>query len=204
MIHNALSRGGVSAAVKNFLGVQDPESGVERFGETLTPVLNLWEQPEGAYLRREGLYSAVRSVGPVAGSNSVLALRNDSNELLLMVTLGACNAAYFVLVIANIAAEIVGAAASALACTNRDTRWRLGTGEATSRARSLAYTVAGSGGSLVGLHPANETFRYPVVVGPGASLLIESQAVNIGMTGFIQFSERQLYPAEAGKFGVGA
>lgn len=52
-VHNELNNGLLSKAVKNALGVNTGESGVERFGETLTPTMDPWERPEWGYLRSE-------------------------------------------------------------------------------------------------------------------------------------------------------
>lgn len=57
-IHNALRRGAWSRAVANALG-DTRGGGVERYGETLQPSMDLWRQAEWAFLRDEIPWSGV-------------------------------------------------------------------------------------------------------------------------------------------------
>lgn len=84
-LHNALLRGPWSQAVQNALGVtQSGEGGVERYGETLEPVIDLWRLPEWRYLRRErtGQQSATENAG---AGRSRLGVQNNSQGDLVVV-----------------------------------------------------------------------------------------------------------------------
>ncbi|MGH8566961.1 MAG: hypothetical protein ACREXU_02840 [Gammaproteobacteria bacterium] len=53
-LHNELHRAGrIQEAFKLILGVEESDSGVERFSETLQPILDIWSRPEWAALRGE-------------------------------------------------------------------------------------------------------------------------------------------------------
>jgi hypothetical protein len=60
-VHNELSRGELSRALKNSVGATRG-GGIERYGETLQPVIDLWRQPEHRFLRSEHTYSRGTSV----------------------------------------------------------------------------------------------------------------------------------------------
>lgn len=60
-LHNELRRTPLSLALKAAVGDTREGSGIERFGETLGPYINLWERPEWAFLRRERLCSSART-----------------------------------------------------------------------------------------------------------------------------------------------
>ena len=76
--HNELNRAvEIDHAVRVIVSETDSESKVERFSETLTPILDIWSRPEWAFLRNEVLFS----VGPqtsaaVAAQSSFVQLFN--------------------------------------------------------------------------------------------------------------------------------
>jgi len=70
--HNELRRAGeIDHAVRAIVGETDSDAKVERFGETLTPVLNVWQLAEWSFLRNEVLWS----VGPQ--SSAAVALQSS-------------------------------------------------------------------------------------------------------------------------------
>lgn len=58
--------------------------GLERFGETLTPVIDLWSLPEWSYLRAETLGQVMR-VAASGANNSAVALANPLTSRSLVV-----------------------------------------------------------------------------------------------------------------------
>lgn len=89
-LHNMISRGNWSDALKRALGVTKSEGGVERFGETMTPVVDLWELGEWAYLRGEILWTSRRlNAGPIAAESSIVAVVNPTTSKQLLVVDGA-------------------------------------------------------------------------------------------------------------------
>lgn len=93
-IHNMLHRGNWSAALKRVLGVEKTDGGIERFGETLTPTVNLWERPEWAWLRQENLWAFRELVGAVVGELSAVAALNpiDSGQIVVVERVTGSNA----------------------------------------------------------------------------------------------------------------
>ena len=86
--HNELRRAQeIVAAVKAIIGEVDSESTIERFGETLTPVLDIWDRPEWASLRREFRWATQPIISPaVAGQISFVQLFNpiDSGRIVVV------------------------------------------------------------------------------------------------------------------------
>lgn len=65
-IHNILHRGQLTDALKRAVGATKSEGGVERFGETLTPIIDLWSNPEWQWYRHEIGFYALREQAAVA------------------------------------------------------------------------------------------------------------------------------------------
>lgn len=79
-IHNALTRGPWTKALKAALGDSRSEGGVERFGETLDPIIDLWSRPEWAYLLDDVLWSRLVGQVAVVGEFSFCAVANPSTS----------------------------------------------------------------------------------------------------------------------------
>lgn len=73
-LHNALTRGNLSEALKGILGATKSEGGIERYGETLTPIVNLWERPEFGQLRDEYPFGFHIAFGAVAAEFSAIGI----------------------------------------------------------------------------------------------------------------------------------
>lgn len=83
-LHNALNRGPWSAALQNALGVTRGEGGLERYGETLEAVIDLWRLPEWRYLRRER-QAMMRTTEGVGAGRSRLGIQNATTTDLVVV-----------------------------------------------------------------------------------------------------------------------
>jgi len=70
-LHNALTRGDLTKALKAILGDMKGDGGLERYGETLQPVVNPWELPENRLPRGEATLS--RAVAVAAGAAGTFA-----------------------------------------------------------------------------------------------------------------------------------
>lgn len=79
-IHNQLRRGVLTEALTKAVGASVGSAGVERFGETLTPTMNLWQLPEWLYLRNEWYFADRTSVGAQAGETSISAIVNPNPD----------------------------------------------------------------------------------------------------------------------------
>lgn len=74
-IHNELRKGTLSRALKSLVGDDQAEGGLERYGETLTPTIDLWSptQSEWALPRGERRFG-VRGTTPIAPAGQFAAL----------------------------------------------------------------------------------------------------------------------------------
>lgn len=127
--HNELRRGEVSRALKNALG-DTRQGGLERYGETLTPAIDLWGRPEWAFLRDEHLWGFSQTVAAVVGEQGGVAVVNPAGSNRIVVVEGATGQS----VVANIALQLALTteavitatyalfAGGGLAMPNRDTR----------------------------------------------------------------------------------
>lgn len=86
--HNALNASLLGKAIRSALGIRDGVSTIERFGETLDPVIDLWGRPEWAILRGERLWAASPSQGAVAGEFSTVGVYNPTDSGLIVVVEG--------------------------------------------------------------------------------------------------------------------
>lgn len=85
-IYNALTRANLSNALTRALGDTRAKGGLERYGETLTPGIDLWSRPEWALLRDEILFAAVASTpAGGAGTFAKLGIRNSPDTGVLAV-----------------------------------------------------------------------------------------------------------------------
>lgn len=74
MIHNQLSRGPWGRAVKDALGDSRAEGGLERYGETMQPVIDLWSRPDWELLRNEFLFVHTLVKAADAANSSVVGI----------------------------------------------------------------------------------------------------------------------------------
>ena len=86
-VHNALHHfTALQAAYRAALGEDDASfNGIERAGETLTPIFDLWSRPDWAVLRDEVLWSALHNQAAVVGELSFVGIRNPAASGLLVV-----------------------------------------------------------------------------------------------------------------------
>jgi len=94
-LHNELRRTQFSTALKNFLGDTRSESGIERYGETLTPIIDMLVEGEINFLREETLFEGVVNATAVAGEEGYvgIGLPVFSKDLLIVERVNARGAA---------------------------------------------------------------------------------------------------------------
>lgn len=208
-VHNELRRGNLSAALTRALGVQKGDEGIERFGETMQPVIDLWSQPEFSFLRHELLMTVQFGNVAVAGEFSAVALVNPvaSNCLAVveMVDYRTPTAS------GGVTLRLASAAAVAATLTF--------TGKGTSRDfRSFASPVAlGAGGGRIeyyigsdpaaiggiledGNTPNTSDYRNfqtpPYILAPGQALVVQCGTVNNIILANARWRERAALPGE--------
>lgn len=209
LLHNGLFRGTWNDALKRALGVTKDPGGLERFGETLTPSINLWERPEWAFLRQEFLWAARISQAAVAAEGSMGAIINPigSNQILVVERVRACNgtaAGNVVLGFATEAQLLATLVASLL--TGRDSR--LGRNVPLSPFNTLnAQSATGSDPTIPFQTPAldhvvtaavemQEFSSPPFVIKPGVGLYVQCGTVNQILQASFSGYLRQSLPGE--------
>ena len=202
-LHNALTRGPWTTAVKAILGFTKSDGGIERFGETLMPVLDLWERPEFAFLRQEKLCVQQATVGAVVGELGAYALVNSagSNSIVVVEAAGFQSA-------------VIASFGRLSRVTETAARATLGTsvGHGTGRdsrdltlpgmAEGISGTDPAGIGALMELHGqdvANTGFFFqtpPYIIAPGQALVIQDGTANEAFTGFFKWYERAAFRGE--------
>jgi hypothetical protein len=199
-VHNQISRGDVTNAVQRALGITKPDTaGVERYGETLGPVLDIWRQPEWAFLRGERLQGFSASVGAIAAEFGYAALVNPagSNVIVVVEAVMAFGTAFYQVELAQEATWAATLAAILPGGIFRDTRWFPGAlgGSARIRTGTDPSSVLGTSIDQQRNLPA---INLPVVLGPGWGLAVAADVVNVVLPYVFGWRERKAYPGELG------
>lgn len=98
-VHNSLDRAtDLTRGIRRAVGMVGPDGGVERLGETLTPIMDVWSRPEWNALRGDWLQWCFAAVGAGgAGTRSIARLRPVStSKMLVVVHLIECNTAFLI------------------------------------------------------------------------------------------------------------
>ena len=207
-IHNAIKRGGqLLTSIGNLVGLGEGEEGTFRLGETLTPILNVWELPEAALGRGETLICGRALVAAVAAENSFVGLRNPSGSGVLCRLDGAVygssvasairvNATYGVVV-----ATDIDSLSAPFKMDSRHPGW-------TVAGTNLPTLITGAGAGLVGSLgtfvaqwcPTNDSREFPrylkVVLGPGVEVRFYNATVNQEIDVSIYARYRNFMPSE--------
>lgn len=198
-LHNAITRGNWADALKRALGVTKSEGGLERYGETLTPTIDLWSLPEWAQLRDEQLWAFNQTVGPVAAEQAGVAVVNPAgSNRIVVVTAGASGVstaggqvAVSLTTEAVVTASYALFAGGGLSMPIRDVR---NSQVATALRMALPQFWTGTtAGALITFnlrtdltrHPVNDLQKWtslPVVLTPGFALIAESVTNNDTVT----------------------
>lgn len=212
-LHNQLTRGPWTTAIKAALGLSKSEGGVERFGETMQPVLDIWggPQPEWCYLRGEWLWSVQGTASAVAAEGSMIAVVNpvaNSNIAVIEKCNAIGGAAGTVALGLATEAQITATLATGLTLRTKDTRW----------ARGLVPPVALGFVPLTPLTGADPTLTFdtsleniavltaefrpfntlPYVLAPGTAIWIQHQTVNTALSANFSGRVRAAFPGELG------
>lgn len=211
-LHNQLYRGTWSSALKNLVGDPKGEGGLERYGETLTPIVNLWGRAEFAYLREETLLADFLNSAAVAAEFSFVGwgvpLASGRIAVIEKVNCrtGAASAFLGHAPRSVVAATGTLAAGSAL---NRDTRFAKDPG-VTIRGSGLerwtgsdpGATLGGNIEEIVSLAGANQPYTPaltpPYVLKPGAVLYVIGLTVNVSVQCNMSGFARNAFPGELG------
>jgi len=199
--HNGLHHfNRVQAAYAAAIGERQADfSGIERAGETLTPIIDLWGLPEWAYNRGEvrgfdhveqaavaGAASLVGIVNPV-GSNRIVVV-----DLCAVWAVAASNASVRSLTAAQAAIDMPNAGTA----LPLDTRWPVQTAQ-----RTIQGSAAAPAGSLLDVIAwAANLYGYgdavPYILKPGAALSVGHNTVNILIRAKFRWRDRAAFPGE--------
>jgi len=200
--HNAIKYGtDVLRGIGNAVGLGDLEEGTGRLGETLQPVLNVWDLPEWSFLRHERLGAQMGQTGAVVGEFSMFALNNStgSGYLVIVETVRDMNTGARRLLqmasAADVASASLGASANGIL---RDRR------PSVTNNPTIASTQQGSHTALIGqsidqleaITSLVDFVALPVILAPGDSLVVAGAAVNTSLSGGFWWRERPLLPQE--------
>lgn len=205
-LHNALNRGDLSSALLRALGNTRGAEGLERIGETLTPIIHLWGLPEWAYLRHERLAASATFGAAVVAEFAAVGVLNPvgSGMLVVVEAISVSNGAAAGQYLIKQATSAVVLATLAVTTTGfvRDRRW-MDSASFLPRAQSLTGTdVAAIVGTTheemrVGANvSAPAVVCVPIVIPPGHAVIVNNTATNVGFTASIAWRERQAYPSE--------
>lgn len=202
-IHNALHRfTQARAAYQVVLGELTPEfTGIERAGETITPVLDLWSRPEWAILRGEIPYAMWRTAPAVAAEFSAVALVNPATTRILAIV-DACSmgqsAALQARLFTATEAAIDATLGTILKGNRRDTR--LGNTQSQCELLIGSDASADFGEDLEDRRVAvaeQLDFRSPpIILQPGFGLVMGHTVVNTAVNGWFKWREISGRPDE--------
>lgn len=184
-IFNELTKSALGAALLNALGLK--EGKLERFGETLTPIIDLWGQPEWQLLRGEIPYARVVFPPAVAARFSSAEFVNATDDTLAVMGIILCGGS------ADMVVDSGGAIAANPVTTRgvcMDTRTKqLG---AVSRCTITSGDV-GAGVTLPQWRAtAAQQLPFRFVIAPGKKLFIVSTVANTAVTYEFIWTERRV------------
>ena len=202
VLHNELKRaGGIQAALQNALGMKS--GGIERAGETMTPVMDLWSLPEWQVLRNETPGAARVSQAAVPAEFSIVALVNpavNANMIVVVEQAGfqgtGANGGHLEMALESQAVATLGAGTATVSRDRRvpsicRTTTRLGSDPAATLGGQPIDTILPiAAGTKVNFD------ALPVILIPGQCLAIICATVNVGMLAMFRFRERVALPGE--------
>lgn len=206
-LHNELQRFvSLQDAYRAALGEKTERfTGLERAGETLTPVVNLWERPEWAFLRGEGLYMGTANQVAGVAQFSACGIFNPANSRRLVVveemTPVNINSQ---LVVADGGSAIVFTTAGVV--RRRDLRLT-GSGSFVAPGAVIGSILLGAAqtnfgwimdGATPGSAIAASRNFCPLILPPGTSYFVSCVTANLSMNTSFKWRERLLLPGELG------
>lgn len=205
-VHNELPRDFLGKALKNALGVNDAESVIERFSETLQPTINLFERPEWSILRGELLWVVTPTQAAVGAEFQQVGIRNPTGSGKLVVLermfLAAVTSGQKQI---EIRGRAQGAVLASAAVSNRDLRH---TKTASFQDGLTTLGITNSAAARVGtqLHgfvagTNNEwggPYELNIVIPPGFEVFAGTATVNLATSFCFVGRERTAFPEELG------
>jgi len=205
-VHNALHRcTDLLQGFKRSLGMDTDADAVERLGETLTPVMDLWSRPEWALPRREYLGWAYQLTGAGgAGIRSLAGIRNISTvDDQWLVTIEPGTQAYQTTAGVMVASISLTDATDAKGVASRDGRWPSDIPMVRVRSQAVALPAGiDQGAGFLGNEPASATtqtrfeMRQPAVIRCGQAFYLYPGADNVEVYASFFVRSRRCFPGE--------
>ena len=201
-VHNAIKYAPlVQRAAAAATGLAGEESGLERVGESLTPVFDLWTLPEWAFLRGERLCGWSRFV-PAGGAATFagVALCNTTPNILCVVEAvsvqiaGASPVQLWMALDADVQASFPASSQGA----SRDRRNPGTTSLAVVRYGSPAATptAAPLETRTIAVAETMDLVAPPIVLATGQCCFVQTTIANIALFANFKWRERRLFPSE--------
>ena len=202
-LHNEIRRGNLGPALKAALGADDADGTLERFSETIGPVIDLWSLPEWAALRDEVLGVILVSQGAVVGESSFIAVVNPTGSgMIVTVEAARVFGSIQTLALGQATALAFEGSGSISAGFVRDRRLGIG-----ALFRSRTNAVFGTDAAqlmvtqeFVALASATEDkqaiLSVPAVLSPGTGYGVQGQTNNLALVAGFRFRERAALPGE--------
>lgn len=197
-LHNGLHHAvAIQSAFMKALGEDDAEfTGIERAGETLTPVIDLWSKEEWCWPRRERLCAGFGTAAQDAGNYSNVQLKNPTGSGLLIIVdrigVRTANAGGYTL---DETTTTIGAVVSNQSSV-RDGRW--------GSSRVQGVITQGVTAAVTGIPvwfyqmAASSYLELPAgwILPPGSSIYVRGAAINLGVSASFYWREREALNGE--------
>lgn len=208
-IHNALKRSPIADGIKKAIGQhKQGEGGLERWSETLQPIVNPWGMPEWAALRGEQLLGVRTFQAAVAAEFSAIALMNPlgSNTIVVVESVsvgsGTLHTTFLEVVVDTTISGTLLVVTNPTCARDRRFKGLSGLSRATFRQGSdLSNTFGAQLEQQTAVSTAASPLAayqtaLPLILRPGDDALVISQTVNIQLSVCWGWRERQAFPGE--------
>lgn len=195
-VHNAIDRAtDLIRGYRRALGILSPDGGLERFGETLTPTIDLWSDPRWASLMGDKLQFGVATAAANAGFRSQVQLGpQPPGKYCIIVWRIQCGAAF------DVRTQFPGAALPTAITATRggrdsrqtaDLRALLATDNTTAAVGNLRWSL--------GVTPF--IYEEPIILHTGdgvnaAKVVVTAQADNTAITANFSWTVHDFFPGE--------
>lgn len=193
--------------MKAALGDTQGTSGIERFGETIEPIVDLWGQPEWALLRRENLFGDVHTAGAVVAEFTWVAVVNPAGTRHLVI-LERARVGAGAGMTANMASMLAADVAATTALVKRvalsDLRTAVSSGSAVLRGVAELWAGSdpvntGNANDIAVIQTTSNDAAFqnlPLVIPPGFAVVFQGNTVNTSLRVSVSGRERTVLPGE--------
>lgn len=206
--HNQITRQNFNKALRAALGISKTDPALERFSETLDPVLDLWSMPEWAFLRGELLWASgvTQTAVPLEFSGAAVINPADSGLLIMVDELSAGGSGQSLLISDAVPVTTIQATyALTQLAPARDTRAWPDVTVPGAPPSPVQIWMGSDPASLAGIRAEKLSIQAavttqaqspPFVLKPGTALHVEGASVNLGVDFNFAGRVRAAFPGE--------